>query len=531
MCSGERIGSGPQPVPQPGRELVDLLGVVGERHRRAVDGSRTDARASSCPPCSGCPIPSPADVAAAAANLFDVTRARRPRRPAADAVGADRRGPAAARAPLPPALAGACRATATRSCSCRRSPRRRSASTCAAAARVAEHLLARGHATYLVDYGPVRFGDRALGLEHWIDDVDPDRGARGLGGRRRAARSSSSAGASAGSSRCSPSAADRDLPVAAAALVASPFDFSRVPLVAPLRPIAAVTQGQVVDAALPGARRRAGAARQARLPARRHRQVPDEAVDGAHATSTTASCSRRSRRSTRSWTGCTPTRGAPSASSTTASSAPTTSPTAGSRWPERTLDLADVRVPVLAVAGRGDGIAPVAACHHVGELLTGAPSVRLETAPGGHLGVLTGRAARGTTWVDARPLPRRARARGAAAEAPRSARCRAPAAAAANLPAAAEATLTACSSRPVDRRRSPLCRGRAAPPPRRTRRPLPPARAAHPRRRHRLRRRRRQSHASPRRRRGSSRRSAPLFAQDIVVRGRRRALRARRPRS
>ena len=65
----------------------------------------------------------------------------------------------------------------------------------------------------------------------------------------------------------------------------------------------------------------------------------------------------------------------------------------------RTLDLADVRVPVLAVAGRGDGIAPVAACHHVVELLTGAPSVQLETAPGGHLGVLTGRASRGTTWV------------------------------------------------------------------------------------------------------------------------------------
>jgi len=28
-----------------------------------------------------------------------------------------------------------------------------------------------------------------------------------------------------------------------------------------------------------------------------------------------------------------------------------------------------------------------------------APAVRLETAPGGHLGVLTGRAARGTTWA------------------------------------------------------------------------------------------------------------------------------------
>jgi polyhydroxyalkanoate synthase len=32
------------------------------------------------------------------------------------------------------------------------------------------------------------------------------------------------------------------------------------------------------------------------------------------------------------------------------------------------------------------------------ELLDNAPSVRFETAPGGHLGVLTGRKARGTTW-------------------------------------------------------------------------------------------------------------------------------------
>ena len=63
-----------------------------------------------------------------------------------------------------------------------------------------------------------------------------------------------------------------------------------------------------------------------------------------------------------------------------------------------TIDLGDVTVPLLAVAGRGDGIAPVAACHHVGDLVPNAPSVKLETAPGGHLGVLTGRAARATTW-------------------------------------------------------------------------------------------------------------------------------------
>jgi len=57
-----------------------------------------------------------------------------------------------------------------------------------------------------------------------------------------------------------------------------------------------------------------------------------------------------------------------------------------------------VRVPVLVVAGDGDGIAPKAAVQHVVDLLPNAPHVRYETAPGGHLGVLAGRAARRTTW-------------------------------------------------------------------------------------------------------------------------------------
>ena len=33
------------------------------------------------------------------------------------------------------------------------------------------------------------------------------------------------------------------------------------------------------------------------------------------------------------------------------------------------------------------------------DLLPNAPEVRFETAPGGHLGVLTGRGARTTTWA------------------------------------------------------------------------------------------------------------------------------------
>jgi polyhydroxyalkanoate synthase len=65
---------------------------------------------------------------------------------------------------------------------------------------------------------------------------------------------------------------------------------------------------------------------------------------------------------------------------------------------DQEIDLADVEVPVLSVAGESDVLAPRAAVHHLAGLLTSAPEVRLETAPGGHLGVLTGRAARHTTW-------------------------------------------------------------------------------------------------------------------------------------
>ena len=261
---------------------------------------------------------------------------------------------------------------------------------------VAEHLLLGGRRTYLVDYGPVRFSDRTLGLEHWIEEVVPaavravseDAGGRPvqlvgwcLGGILALLAQS----------------ADPDLPVRSTALVASPFDFSRVPLVAPLRPIAAVTQGQVVTqlyrvlggAPAPLVKRGyqlAGIDKYLMKPWTVLTNLNDrellaqiEAVDAfmdrmhAYPGRTFGQLYHRFFR---------------------------VNDLADGRLAltDRTLDLADVRAPVLAVAGLGDGIAPVAACHHVAELLPGAASVRLETAPGGHLGVLTGRAARHTTW-------------------------------------------------------------------------------------------------------------------------------------
>jgi polyhydroxyalkanoate synthase len=53
---------------------------------------------------------------------------------------------------------------------------------------------------------------------------------------------------------------------------------------------------------------------------------------------------------------------------------------------------------VLNVGGTTDVLAPLPAVHAVGDLLPNAAEVVLERAPGGHLGVLTGRGAVETTW-------------------------------------------------------------------------------------------------------------------------------------
>jgi polyhydroxyalkanoate synthase len=63
------------------------------------------------------------------------------------------------------------------------------------------------------------------------------------------------------------------------------------------------------------------------------------------------------------------------------------------------IDVSTIRHPVLVFAGNTDGIAPIRAVKALVGLLPDAEEVRFEIVPGGHLGMLTGRAARGTTWV------------------------------------------------------------------------------------------------------------------------------------
>src|SRR4051812_47093767 len=184
-------------------------------------------------------------------------------------------------------------------------------------------------------------------------------------------------------------AADTALPIEAIALVGSPWDFARVPMVAPLRPIAAVTRGQGITqlyrvlggAPAPlvrGGYQLLGFEKYLMKPWTIASNLDDrdllaqiEAVNDfmsrmhAYPGRTFGQLYHRFFR---------------------------TNDLAQGRLglTGRTIDLADVTAPLLAVAGLGDGIAPIAACHHVGDLVPNAASLELETAPGGHLGVLTG---------------------------------------------------------------------------------------------------------------------------------------------
>ena len=260
---------------------------------------------------------------------------------------------------------------------------------------LAEHLLCLGHPTYLVDYGPISYSDRELGLEHWVEEVIPT-------AVRRVSADAGGApvqllGWCLGGIMSLLSIAGDDLPVNSAALIASPFDFTQVRLMAPIRPLANLTQGALltqVYRALGGAPsplvRRAfqltSIDKEITKPVAIARHLHDrewlaqvEAVD--HFMSRMHAYPGR---------------------------------TFGQLYhqffrvndladghmvlSDREIDLADVRVPVLSVAGETDVLAPQPAVHHVGGLLPNSPDVRLERAPGGHLGVLTGRSAKRTTW-------------------------------------------------------------------------------------------------------------------------------------
>lgn len=262
-----------------------------------------------------------------------------------------------------------------------------------------EHLVGEGRPTYLVEYGEVSFRNRNLGMEHWIDEVVPT--AIREVSAHAGGRPVHVVGWSLGGIFMTLAAADQpDLPIASLTVVGSPFDISQVPLVAPIRPLLNLTPGQSRGIVTRGYQAMGGAPKPLvkwafqlsafqklvtkPIALATHLDDADflaqiEAVDRFTANMIAYPGRTFGQLYHRFVKGNALKRG-------------------GIDFGDRTIELAAIRWPVLVFAGSTDGIAPIPAVKALVPLLSGAEEVRFEVVPGGHLGMLTGRAARSTTW-------------------------------------------------------------------------------------------------------------------------------------
>src|SRR3954453_12643245 len=260
-----------------------------------------------------------------------------------------------------------------------------------------EHLVDAGRRTYLVEYGAVSFKNRNLGMEHWIEEVVPTaiREVSAHAGGRPVHVVGWSLG---GTFALLAAAADSSLPIASVTVVGSPFDVRQVPLVAPLRPLLNLTDGR---GAITRIYQAAGGAPQPLvrwafqlssfqklvtkpLAIARHLDDADylaqlEAVDRFTDNMTAYPGRTFGQLYHRLLKGNALVEGRFEVG-------------------DRTLDVADITAPVLVFGGANDSIAPIGAVRAVVPLLKGSREVRFEIVPGGHLGMLTGRRARTSTW-------------------------------------------------------------------------------------------------------------------------------------
>jgi len=263
---------------------------------------------------------------------------------------------------------------------------------------VVEHLVESGRPTYLVEYGEVSFANRTLGMEHWVDEVIPQ--AIREVSAHAGGRPVHLVGWSLGGTFAVLTAADQpDLPVASVTTIGSPVDVSQVPMVAPIRPflgLAGDRAGLVTQAyRLLGGAPKPLVKRAFQLssfnklvtkPIAIAAKLDDadflaqiEAVDRftanmiAYPGRTFGQLYHRILKGNQLASGSV-------------------------TMDDRDIKLADLAVPLLAFGGAGDGIAPVACVRPIEQLVPNVPAFRFETVPGGHLGMLTGRAARSTTW-------------------------------------------------------------------------------------------------------------------------------------
>ena len=259
-----------------------------------------------------------------------------------------------------------------------------------------EHLVSQGRPTYLVEYGEVSFHNRSLGMEHWVREVLPE--AIRAVSRHAGDRPVHLVGWSLGGvfSLLTAAAWTTALPIASVTTLGAPIDVTQVPMIAPVRPLlglagdraSAITLayrliGGVPKPVVRTAFQLSSFNKLVTKPFVKLAKLDDtdflaqiEAVDRftdnmiAYPGRTFGQLYHRMIRGNELSTGTV-------------------------HFEGRDICFADIAVPVLSFGGANDTIAPVSCVRPIESL---APDVRFEVVPGGHLGMLTGRAARRTTW-------------------------------------------------------------------------------------------------------------------------------------
>ncbi len=256
-----------------------------------------------------------------------------------------------------------------------------------------EHLLAAGRAPYLVDYGQIAFANRHLGLEHWVRDVLPQ--AIAVVSADAKGRPVHVVGWCLGGTLAALTVADNaSLPVASITMVGSPVDARNMPLVTPLRAAYDVTGGAFVTAAYrsfgiapaPLVKRFFQLATFDRYATRPLRVLQN--LDNRDYLEQTETINRMMDNMI-AYPGRT--LGQLYHDIFRANKLASGRIELG----EREIDLRKIETPLLSIAGEDDGIAPVAAVHHIKRIVRHA---KIATAPGGHVGVIAGTTARDTTW-------------------------------------------------------------------------------------------------------------------------------------
>lgn len=260
-----------------------------------------------------------------------------------------------------------------------------------------EFLIEQGRTVYVVDYGEITWEDRGMGFEDWFDDIVPQAIERvsALHGDQYIDVLGWSLG---GTLSYLTMAANPDLPVRSITAVTTPIDYSEYPGVHLLREAAKYTGGHVISNAIRVAGnihppvvklsfRAAALEREIKRPWFIIKNLADKD------TLVRMNAVERFTQQLYAYPG--------RLYNQVYVRLMLANDLADGHFTigDRKIELANVKVPVLAFAATGDVLAPRKSVEAAAQVLTGAPSVRIEIVPGSHLGALAGSDARATTWT------------------------------------------------------------------------------------------------------------------------------------